>query len=182
MIRTHLRGRFLEFFTSSSVFSKERVDSGTRLLIESMVLPEKGSALDVGCGYGPVGIAAALSNPKLQVVMVDVNKRATRLAEKNAQLNNVTNVQVLHGFLYEPIADAKFETILCNPPLSAGMKTVRAIIAGSPKHMLDNGLLQLVVRSRTGGKLIAELLSETFGNVETLARKSGYRVLVSKKS
>ena len=76
-----------EFLTASSVFSKRRVDVGSRLLIESMVLPKTGCVLDIGCGYGAVGIAAAAFNPRLRVVMTDVNVRAVRLAKKNVILN-----------------------------------------------------------------------------------------------
>ncbi|MBC7131151.1 methyltransferase, partial [Candidatus Bathyarchaeota archaeon] len=87
MIRTYLRGKPFKFITASGVFSKKRVDLGTKLLIESMVLPEEGLVLDVGCGYGAIGIAAAAFNPKLHVVMVDVNERAVKLAKMNVKLN-----------------------------------------------------------------------------------------------
>src|SRR4030067_3336095 len=83
LIRTSLRGESFEFLTASSVFSKKRVDLGTRLLIEAMVLPATGSVLDVGCGYGAVGIAAAASHPKVHVIMTDVKMRAVRLAKRN---------------------------------------------------------------------------------------------------
>ncbi len=85
LVRTSLCKRPFEFLTASGVFSKDRVDLGTRLLIESMVLPDKGCVLDLGCGYGPVGIAAAASNPCLNVFMVDVNIRAVRLARRNVE-------------------------------------------------------------------------------------------------
>ncbi len=78
IVKTTLRGRRFEFLTSSSVFSKKKVDLGTRVLIEAMVLPQTGNVLDIGCGYGAVGISAAASNPKLHVVMTDVNMRAVR--------------------------------------------------------------------------------------------------------
>jgi 16S rRNA (guanine1207-N2)-methyltransferase len=94
IVRTYLCGRPFEFLTASGVFSKKRVDLGTRLLIESMFLPEKGCVLDVGCGYGAVGIVVASSNPDLRVVMVDVNERAVWLAKQNVQRNNVSNVEV----------------------------------------------------------------------------------------
>lgn len=181
LIRTHLRGRLFEFLTSSSVFSKKKVDLGTRLLIESMVLPEKGCVLDLGCGYGPVGIAAALFNPYLHVIMVDVNTRAVRLAKKNVKRNNVDNVEVRRGFIYEAVKNTKFDVILCNPPVSAGMTIVMAMIRGAPEHLKEGGLLQLVVRSRIGGRRVLNEMEKTFGNVEVSARKSGYRVLLSKK-
>jgi 16S rRNA (guanine1207-N2)-methyltransferase len=182
LIRTHLGGRLFEFLTASSVFSKKRVDLGTRLLIESMVLPPAGLALDLGCGYGPVGVAAASVNPDLQVIMVDVNARATWLARQNARRNRVPNVEVRRGFLYEPVSPIKFAVILCNPPVTAGADTIHGIIIGAPGHLQANGSLQLVVRSTKGGARISGLLNDTFGNVAVLAKQSGYRVLCSTKS
>lgn len=180
VVRTYFRGRLFEFVTASGVFSRTRIDQGTRLLIEDMLLPEKGMVLDLGCGYGPVGIAAATFNPSLHVVMTDVNERAVWLAKKNAKRNFLENVEVRQGFLYEPVRDLKFETILSNPPIAAGMKTVLPLITQTPQHLKEEGLLQIVVRSKVSGKRLTKLMDETFGNVDVLARKSGYRVLVSK--
>ncbi len=146
-----------------------------------MVLPEKGCVLDLGCGYGPVGIAAAVLNPRLRVIMVDVNERAVWLARKNAKKNRVDNVEVRQGFLYEPVEDVKFDAILCNPPVSAGMQVVSPIVANAPVHLVRDGLFQLVVRSRIGKRVSGEM-EKAFGNVKVLAIRSGYRVLLSKKS
>jgi 16S rRNA (guanine1207-N2)-methyltransferase len=182
IIHTHLRGIHFEFLTASGVFSKKRVDLGTRLLIESMVLPEEGYVLDVGCGYGAVGIAAATFNPDLRVVMVDVNERAVRLARRNVEINNVQNVVVKHGHLYEPVKGVVFNCVLSNPPVSAGMETVKAIIVEAPKQMASKGLFQMVVKSKVGGKRLHTFFEEAFGNVQILARESGYRVLMSKSN
>jgi 16S rRNA (guanine1207-N2)-methyltransferase len=181
IIRTTLRGNSFEFLTASSVFSKKRVDIGTRLLIEAMKLPETGAVLDVGCGYGAVGIAAAASNPRLHVVMTDVNARAVRLARKNAQKNKVPNVEVRCGFLYEPVGDLTFNCVLSNPPVSAGMETVKAILTQAPHVMADKAAFQMVIRSKIGAKTLPLLFNEAFGNCTVLARKSGYRVLIAEK-
>ena len=181
IIHTHLRGIHFEFLTASGVFSKKRVDLGTRLLIESMVLPQEGYVLDIGCGYGAVGIAVATFNPNLRVIMVDVNERAVRLARQNAEKNYVSNVEVRRGYLYEPVKDLVFSCVLSNPPVSAGMETVKAIISEAPEHMASKALFQMVVKSKIGGKRLLMVFEEAFGNVEVLARKSGYRVLMSKK-
>lgn len=181
IIRTYLRGKSFEFLTASGVFSKKRVDLGTRLLIESMVLPEEGYVLDVGCGYGAVGIAADAFNPNLHVVMVDVNERAVWLARRNVEINNVQNVVVKHGHLYEPVKDFTFNCVLSNPPVSVGMETVKAIISGSPEHMASKAIFQMVVKSKVGGKRLLTFFEEAFGNVQILARGSGYRVLMSEK-
>jgi 16S rRNA (guanine1207-N2)-methyltransferase len=181
LIRTQLRGRFFEFLTASGVFSKKRVDLGTSLLIESMVLPESGSVLDLGCGYGAVGVVAAVLNPRLRVFMVDVNERAVRLARKNAEGNGAANTEFECGFLYEPVDDMRFDVILSNPPVSAGMKVVLSVIEQAPSHLADNGVFEMVVRSKIGGTRLMRVIEEAFGNVEVLARQSGYRVLLSKK-
>jgi len=180
LVRTMICGKSFEFLTASSVFSKRKIDSGTRLLIESMVLPEKGCVLDIGCGYGAVGITVAKINPKLHVVMTDVNARAVRLAKKNVELNRVTNTEVRYGFFYEPVEDLKFNSILSNPPVSAGMQTVKSIIVGAPSVMAASGSFQMVIRSKIGAKLLPALFDEIFGNCEVVARESGFRVLMGK--
>jgi len=145
-----------------------------------MVLPESGCVLDIGCGYGVVGIAAAKFNPKLHVVMTDVNARAVRLAKKNLGLNKATNVEVRYGFFYEPVDDLKFNCVLSNPPVSAGMETVKAIVKGAPKVMAADAIFLMVIRSKIGAKLLPELFAETFGNCGVAARESGFRVLMGK--
>jgi 16S rRNA (guanine1207-N2)-methyltransferase len=181
LIRTSLRGISFEFLTASSVFSKKRVDLGTRLLIEAMVLPETGCVLDLGCGYGAVGIAAAVFNPRSSVIMTDVNTRAVRLAKHNIERNKVTNAEVRCGYLYAPVEELTFNCVLSNPPVSAGMETVKAIIAEAPKVMASKATFQMVVRSKIGGKTLPAIFNETFGNSAVLARESGYRVLIAEK-
>ncbi|MGD0977627.1 MAG: class I SAM-dependent methyltransferase [Candidatus Bathyarchaeia archaeon] len=181
LIRTHLRGKPFEFLTASGVFSKQRIDLGTRLLIESMLLPKKGCALDIGCGYGAVGIGAAAFNPRLYVILVDVNARAVWLARQNVEKNMVSNAEVRRGCLYAPVKDLIFDCVLSNPPVSAGMETVKAMIVEAPRHMVCGGVFQMVVKSKIGGKRLRTIFEEAFGNVEVLARESGYRVLLSRR-
>ena len=180
IVRAKLRGRNFEFLTSSSVFSKKKVDLGTHVLIDAMVLPEKGSVLDIGCGYGAVGIAAAATNPNLRVVMSDVNMRAVRLARQNLETNRIRNAEVRYGYLYEPVADMRFNCVLSNPPVSAGMDTVRAVIAGAAGVLALGGSFQMVIRSKIGAKALPEAFVAAFGNCEVLARESGFRVLMGR--
>jgi len=181
IIRTQLRGKPFEFLTASGVFSPKRVDIGTRVLIEAMVLPEKGCVLDVGCGYGAVGIAAAAFNPNLHVVLTDVNRRAVLLARQNAERNRVPNIEVKQGYLYETVEDIAFNCVLSNPPVSAGMKTVEAIVRGALAVMACRATFQMVIRSKIGRKTLPLLFGEVFGNFAVLARESGYRVLMAEK-
>lgn len=181
VVRTSLRGRPFEFTTASSVFSTKRVDLGTRILIESMILPSQGNVLDIGCGYGAVGITAAKLNPSLHVVLTDVNRRAVLLARQNAEKNHAHNLEVRQGNLYASVQKLSFDAVLSNPPVSAGMQTVEAIISGAPEFLVDSGVLQVVVRSKIGKKILPEKFSEAFGNVTVLAIESGYRVLMARK-
>ncbi len=181
LVRTCLRGEPFEFTTASSVFSIKRVDPGSRVLIENMVLPARGCVLDIGCGYGAVGIAAAKFNPRLSVVMTDVNRRAVLLARQNAERNCTANVEVRQGSLYKPVENCCFDCVLSNPPVSAGMQTVEDIIRGAPAVMAVNASLQMVVRSKIGRKTLPEVFEETFGNFKVNAIESGYRVLTAEK-
>jgi 16S rRNA (guanine1207-N2)-methyltransferase len=182
LIQTHLRGLPFEFLTASSVFSKKQVDKGTRLLIENMILPETGCILDLGCGYGAIGIAAATLNPNSHVIMTDINKRAVHLAKENIERNKITNAEAKYGHLYEAVEEKRFNCILSNPPVSAGMETVKAIITHAPKIMAEKATFQMVVRSKIGAKTLPTIFNATFGDCKVLARESGYRVLLAKQN
>ena len=181
LVRTCLCGHQFEFLTASSVFSVKRVDLGTRVLIENMILPKWGCLLDVGCGYGVVGIAAAKINPNLHVVLTDVNRRAVLLARQNAEKNRALNVEAKHGNLYEPVSGLFFAAVLSNPPVSAGMETVEALIRGAPVVTAEGGSFQMVVRSKIGKKNLPQVFIEAFGNCSVSAIESGYRVLKADK-
>jgi len=181
LISAYLRGRHFRFWASSGVFSKEHIDPGTKLLIENMVLPERGYVLDMGCGYGAIGVVAAALNPNLHVVMVDINERAVRIAKRNIKLNGVMNIEVRLGNLYEPVKGMLFNCILSNPPISAGMAIVEAIITDAPKYMCEGATIQMVVRSKIGKERFKKLFEKTFGNFSVLAREGGYRVLMAEK-
>lgn len=181
LIRAFLRGKSFKFLTASGVFSKKRIDLGTKLLIESMVLPDEGLILDIGCGYGAVGIVAASLKPKVKVIMTDINERAIWLTKRNIRLNRILNAEVRRGNLYNPVSELTFNCILSNPPVSAGLSVVKEIVANAPQHMAKDATLQMVVKSKVGGERLKQVFTEAFGNVEILARGSGYRVLMSKK-
>ncbi len=178
----HLRRYYFEFVTAQGVFSKRRLDRGTRLMIESMLLPENGVLLDMGCGYGPIGIAASVFNPSLHVVMADINLRAVKLARINVKRNHVSNIKVCQGWLYDPVDGMVFDSILSNPPLAAGFrKVIVPLVKGAYAHLNPGGSVQLVVRKSSGGRKIYDLMSSVFGSVETIARGGGYRVLLSRR-
>jgi len=181
IIVSYLRGRRYRLVTATGVFSSRRIDNGTRLLVESMELPPAGSLLDLGCGYGVVGIVAATVEPGLKVTLTDVNARATMIAAENVSRMRLGNVEVLTGDLYQPVGDGRFTTIVSNPPISAGMrKVVGPLIMGAVEHLEAGGLLQLVVQSNKGGRTVAGFMDEYFGEHSVVSKGSGYRVLVAR--
>lgn len=181
LISDFIRGVTVEFEVVPGLFSYKEVDEGTKLLIEYAEIPQEGVVLDLGCGYGAIGVALAKINPKLRVYMVDINPEAVRLAERNAERNGVSDrVVVLRSNLYEAVKDLTFDAIYSNPPLAAGMDTVEKIVTEAPNHLKPGGSLQIVVRK--GSEYISKLMEKVFGNVETLVSKKGYKVLKSTKA
>lgn len=182
MIKTFLRKKEYSFYTSTGVFSAKRIDNGTRILVENMVLPERGRLLDMGCGIGIIGIVASRENPFLEVHLSDINQRAVNLTRDNAKKNNARNYHIHHGYLFQPLDDLTFDAILSNPPISAGMrKVVFPLVKGAFARLSAGGTLQLVIQSNKGGKMLGKVLDETFGEHSVLTRKSGYRVLFAIK-
>ena len=177
-----VRGVPVEFVVEPGVFSKSRVDPGTKLLLESMIIPEEGYVLDLGAGYGVIGITLAKINPKLKIYMVEINRRAVKLCKLNAKRNGVEDrVIILQGNLYEPLPKSlKFKTIVSNPPFSAGFEVVEKIVKEAYPRLEPHGTLQLVAYK--GANKLKEKMKETFGNVKVLASKKGYKVLMSEKT
>ena len=182
LIQSVLRRRRVSFFTSHGVFSAKRIDNGTRVLVENMSIPERGRFLDMGCGIGVIGIMAALEAPKLSVYLCDVNPRAVKLTKLNIKRHELKNCSVYEGHLYEPLGDMVFDVIVSNPPVSAGMhKIVYPMVSGAFDRLVEGGVLQMVIQSNKGGKMLAGFFDDVFGSHEVIARKSGYRVFSSVK-
>ena len=182
LIETFLRGKRVGFFTSHGVFSAKRVDTGTRVLVENMLIPERGDFLDIGCGIGVIGIMAALESPSLSVHLSDVNPRAAKLTQLNIQRHGLKNCSAYEGDLYSPLGDRVFDVIVSNPPVSAGMhKVVYPMVSGAFERLVEGGVLQMVIQSNKGGNMLAGFFDDVFGSHEVTARKSGYRVYSSVK-
>ncbi len=178
-ITVSIRGIYLPLFTGSGTFSIKKVDKGSRILIEHMIIKPQDLVLDLGCGYGPIGLFAAHLT-KNKVVLTDINKRAVKIAKMNAKMNNIKNIRVVQGDIYEKVKDKKFDVILTNPPQTAGKYICFKFIEGSKLHLKKSGTLQLVARHNKGGKTLESKMEKVFGNVETIAKNSGYRVYLSK--
>lgn len=178
-IKQKIKGINFEFCTASGIFSKNRIDKGALVLAENIIIKKNSKILDIGCGIGVLGIAAAkIFN--VNVVMSDINKRAVMLAKMNVKLNNV-KAEIHQGNLYEKINQYDFDTILSNPPQTAGKEICFKLIEKSKNYLKNNGTLQLVARHNKGGKTLSEKMEEVFGNVEVIAKKAGYWVYISMK-
>ena len=178
-INQKLRNQEFDFCTSSGIFSKEKIDKGTLILAENMIINKNAKVLDIGCGIGILGIAAAkLFNA--DAVMSDINKRAVMLAKMNCKLNNV-KCGIFQGNLYEKINGNDFDVILSNPPQTAGKSICFQLIGQSKNHLKNGGNLQLVARHNKGGKTLSKKMQEVFGNVKVIAKEAGYWVYLSVK-
>jgi 16S rRNA G1207 methylase RsmC len=183
LIKTTLRGKKYTFLTASGIFSYKRIDDGTRLLVESMKIPKKGSLIDLGCGIGVLGLVAASENPDLHVVLSDVNSRATLIATENVKRMGLKNAEVITGALYEPINQRFFDAIISNPPVSAGMsRVVKPLVMQAPRHLKTRGFIQLVIQTNKGGNILAGYLDNAFGGHFVINKQGGYRVLYAKKT
>ncbi|SJZ66694.1 16S rRNA m(2)G 1207 methyltransferase [Pilibacter termitis] len=175
-----LRGNNLHFLTDSNVFSKKTIDFGSRVLIEAFSeenLPE-GDLLDVGCGYGPIGLSLSLAT-KRAVEMVDINERAIELAKENAKKNGIERVNIHVSNLYENVEKHDFSAILSNPPIRAGKVVVHEILEKSYDYLQQNGALFIVIQKKQGAKSAMKKMEETFGNVEVITKEKGYFILKS---
>lgn len=179
-IHYQINGTTLHFKTDAGVFSKMRVDYGSGVLIKNMaqlIFPPR-NILDVGTGYGPLGLFAAQFWPEQTVEMVDVNERGLNLARQNAEMNNIKNVKIYQSDVYDQIAsDKKFGLIVTNPPIRAGKAVVSSILAGAKNHLVQNGQLLVVIQKKQGEPSAHKLLKDTFGNCTILARDKGYYIL-----
>ena len=178
-IKIVVKGASFELYSGSGIFSKGSLDAGTKVLLEHMLMQDSWKALDLGCGYGVVGIYLR-KNFNAHVVMADINSRAVMIAKKNAQLYGFKDIEVIESDLFQSIKGT-FDTILANPPQNAGKETCFKLIEQSKEHLLKGGLLQLVARHNKGGKFLMLKMQETFGNVKAIAKKAGYWVYLSRK-
>lgn len=176
-----LRGKTYRFVSDAGVFSKQGIDFGSRVLIEVMEIPEDAQVLDVGCGYGPMGLTAAGLAAKGQVTLIDVNERAVELARENAANNGIANVTVIQSDLYKELGDQKFDVILTNPPIRAGKMTVHAIFEGAAERLNKGGSLWVVIQKKQGAPSAKEKLETLFGDVEEVTKEKGYRIFRAKK-
>ncbi|RHW36236.1 class I SAM-dependent methyltransferase [Lysinibacillus yapensis] len=178
-----LLGHSFTFETDSGVFSKSEVDFGSRVLIDTFQLPDiEGAILDVGCGYGPIGLSIAKQNPERTIYMMDINERAVALSKKNAQINGVQNVQIVQSDGLDAIQDGlQIAAILTNPPIRAGKQTIFKFYDGAFEKLAVGGELWIVIQKKQGAPSTITHLEENFAEVEIVEKKKGYWIIRAKK-
>ena len=168
-------GLKLQCTTDSGVFSREGLDMGTRVLLEA--LPEvSGRALDLGCGWGPVGVALGKKYPEAELVLTDVNERAVELARRNLRDNGVRNAQIICGEGFENVQET-FDLIVLNPPIRAGKAVIYGLFADAAARLRPGGALYIVIRKQQGAESAQKYLKTIYRDVERVARDKGYWVL-----
>lgn len=179
-----LRGRTFSFMSDAGVFSKKGIDFGSRLLIETMEIPPNARVLDVGCGYGPIGLAAASLASEGQVTMLDINERAIECSVYNAKQNHIENVRIMKSDTLERVKGERFDRILTNPPIRAGKEVVHRVFEESSHCLTDGGQLWIVIQKKQGAPSAFAKLESLFGegNVVEVAKDKGYRIFCAKKA
>ena len=181
VVRWRLPDRIVNLWTDRGVFSRGKVDRGTDLLAREMHLPETGEILDLGAGYGPLGLVAALRSPGARVTLVEVNERAAELARRNLAENGVENAEVLVGAAPEVLGEREFDAVVTNPPLRAGKAEVMRLLRDAAGRLRPGGSLWLVIQTKQGAKALARDLGEFMGEVQTVEISGGYRVMRGRK-
>lgn len=178
-----LRGRQYELTTASGVFSPDRIDAGTQVLLTSTSAPpHNGHLLDLGCGWGPISLSLALASPDATVWAVDVNERALQLVRRNAETLGLTNVNAV---VPDDVPDSlRFATIWSNPPIRVGKNELHALLERWLPRLESGADAWLVVQRNLGSDSLHRWLEATLGDrlaVQRAATNKGYRVLRARR-
>ena len=177
-LNVELLGQRLTFLTDAGVFSKKMIDYGSRVLLSVLDFEAGERVLDVGCGYGPLGLSLAKAYG-VTATMVDINQRALDLAQKNAERNQVS-AHIFQSNVYEKVSGI-FDHIISNPPIRAGKQVVHEVISGSYEHLTEGGDLTLVIQKKQGASSAKSKMEAVFGNCEIVKKDKGYYILRSEK-
>ena len=167
-------GQALTFTTDAGVFSRDGLDRGTEVLLNALP-PLSGRVLDLGCGWGAVGVALGKANPALEIVMTDVNARAAELSRRNARDNGVT-ATVVQGDGFEAVT-GRFDAIVTNPPIRAGKAVIYGLFERAADFLSPGGALYIVIRKQQGAPSALKFLKERYARADILDREAGYWVI-----
>ena len=177
-LRVDLLGEKMTFLTDAGVFSKKMVDFGSQLLLKCLEVDQGETVLDVGCGYGPLGLSLAKAYG-VQATMVDINNRALDLAQQNAERNKV-EATIFQSNIYEQV-EGHFDHVISNPPIRAGKQVVHEIIENSKDFLKTGGDLTIVIQKKQGAPSAKSKMEDVFGNCEVVKKDKGYYILRSVK-
>ena len=168
------------FLSDNGVFSKNKIDYGSRFLVETMlkhVNKTQLKILDMGCGYGFIGIVLAKKLDSL-VTLVDVNKRALHLAKENTKVNKV-EANIIESNIYDNVSDT-FDIIVTNPPIRAGKKVVESMLLGASSYLQSDGELWCVIRKDQGAKSMVKVLNDNY-KTSIIAKSKGFYAIKALK-
>ncbi len=170
------RGVTLSFRTDAGVFSRGEVDTGTRLLLEALPEEMNGDILDLGCGWGAIGISIARKWPETRVTMADVNTRALDLSRENAKRNRA-EVTCVESDGMAALEGQAFDAVVTNPPIRAGKQVIYKMFADAANSLKPGGALYLVIRKQQGAESCVKYLQTLYGLVDKIDKSAGFWVL-----
>ena len=170
------RGNALTFRTDAGVFSRGEVDDGTKLLLDALPEEMTGDVLDLGCGWGAIGVSIGKNWPEVKVTMADVNLRALELAGGNAERNGV-QAECLESDGMSALAGRTFDAVITNPPIRAGKQVIYRMFADAAESLKPDGKLYLVIRKQQGAESCMKYLATLYGKVEKISRSGGFWVI-----
>ena len=174
------RGKFLVFQTDSGVFSRTEIDRGSRTLLNALPDGITGDVLDMGCGYGALGVCLKKHNPDCRLMMADINERAVQLARSNAEQNG-TDAEVIQSNGFAALVGRRYDLIVTNPPIRAGKPLIYAMFKDAANALKKHGSLMLVIRKQQGAPSAITYLKTLFQTVDVLCKKGGYWVIFCTK-
>ena len=175
-------GLDLCFRSCDSIFSKNKIDDGTRALLEAVnkKCELKGFGLDLGCGLGVIAIAL-IKKFNLKFDMVDINNTAVKLSKENLMKNNVQkSANVFYSDGFSEVKE-NYDFIITNPPIKTGKKLLFELMQGAYEHLKDDGQLVLVIRKDHGMESLKKHITSIFGNCEIVERNKGFYILRATK-
>ncbi|MBQ4570173.1 MAG: class I SAM-dependent methyltransferase [Bacilli bacterium] len=179
-ISYYFKGVKISFFADNGVFSKSGIDFGSNLLLKTISLDGAKNILDVGCGYGTIGVTLAKINSDINVTMVDVNLRAIGLCKLAIEKNGLKNALVFESNVYENVVE-KYDVIVSNPPIRAGKSVVHNIILGAYDHLVEDGSMWCVIQKKQGADSAKKALKELYKSVEVVEKDKGYEIIKATK-